>query len=133
MTISSIGRNIDHAGTQVVRTASHARGSAIELGAQALRLFNNIREAEGRTFESVLSRIGLERRHSALRPILWFAAGAALAGGAALLFTPMKGVELVERIARSARRAVSGLESAAHRIDTSIRGNGHAPAVESRL
>jgi hypothetical protein len=86
--------------------------SMVELGAQALRLVNNLKEAEARGAESVLSLMGLQRRQSVARPLLWFAAGATVAAGAALLLAPMKGEELVDRIARGLKRATSAVEDA---------------------
>jgi gas vesicle protein len=40
----------------------------------------------------------LQRRESALRPALWFAAGAVVAGGAALVLAPSSGEKLRKRL-----------------------------------
>ncbi len=95
--------------------------SMVELGAQALRFVNNLKEAEARGAESILSLMGLQRRQGIARPLLWFAAGATVAAGAALLLAPMKGEELVDRIARGLRRATSTVEDATKTAAAAVR------------
>ncbi|MGH7293826.1 MAG: YtxH domain-containing protein [Polyangiaceae bacterium] len=99
--MSSLTKDIQGVGDQVARTATHARGGLVDLGVQVLRFVNNIREAEERGVESILSRLGLQRRQSMARPVLWFAAGAIVAGGAALLFAPMTGEQLLRKLTKA--------------------------------
>jgi hypothetical protein len=49
----------------------------------------------------VLDHLGLQRRESALRPILWFVAGAATAGAIAFLLAPTQGKRIRERIMKA--------------------------------
>jgi hypothetical protein len=73
-------------GHAVDRTSQVTRAAALDLATQVLKLVNTVRAAEVRTFDGMLSRIGLERRgghHGAA----WFTAGAATAGAAVLFFT----------------------------------------------
>jgi hypothetical protein len=84
-------------------TAEHAteqlKDTFVDLSTQAMKLFNNVREAEDRGMAAVLDRLGLQRRQSALTPGLWFAAGAVVAGAAVLLLAPTSGRKLRQRIA----------------------------------
>ena len=70
---------------------SRTRLSVLDLGVQTMKLLNTMRAQEMRTVESVLGRIGLQRRENPLRPLALFFAGAAVAGGAALLIAPTSG------------------------------------------
>lgn len=100
--MNSVLNNAQHAASQAVdqakNTASDTRASLIDLGVQALKLFNHARAQESRVVDSALDHIGLQRRQSALRPALWFAAGAVVAGGAALVFAPSSGEKLRTRL-----------------------------------
>jgi hypothetical protein len=84
-------------------TAEHAteqlKDTFVDLSTQAMKLFNNVREAEDRGMAAVLDRLGLQRRQSALTPALWFAAGAVVAGAAVMLLAPTSGKKLRQRIA----------------------------------
>ena len=84
--------------SSVIRTAERAadrtRSSLADLGTQALKLVDSLRTMETRRMNSLLDRMGLQRRQSALRPALWFAAGAASAGAIVLLFAPESGKKL---------------------------------------
>ncbi len=110
--MKNISKSVDRIGEQVSNTASHTRASLFELGAQALRLVNNLKEAESRGVESLFGRMGFQRRQSMARPLVWFAAGATVAAGAALLLAPMKGEELVDWLVQNLRRATSTAEDA---------------------
>jgi hypothetical protein len=84
-------------------TAEHAteqlKDTFVDLSTQAMKLFNNVREAEDRGMVAILDRLGLQRRQSALAPVVWVAAGAVLAGAAVLLLAPTSGKKLRQRIA----------------------------------
>ena len=82
--MSILSNATDHAQQQ----AHQARTSIIELATQALRLVNGIRAAEVRQAERALGWLGLQRRSSALRPVAWFVAGAAVAGAVVVAATP---------------------------------------------
>jgi hypothetical protein len=75
------------------------RTSLLDLSTQVIRFINGAREAQSRGMDTVLDRIGLQRRQSALGPVLWFAAGAVAAGTAVLLLSPASGKQLRQRIA----------------------------------
>jgi hypothetical protein len=109
--MSSLTKDIQGVGDQVARTATHARANFVDLGIQVLRFVNNMREAEERGVESILSRLGLQRRQSTARPVLWFAAGAVVAGGAALLLAPMKGEQLIRKMTKTVSGAADEVES----------------------
>lgn len=100
--MNSVVNNAQHAASnaanQVRSSANDTRASIIDFGVQALKLFNHIRAQESRVVDSALDRIGLQRRESALRPALWFAAGAVVAGGAALVLAPSSGEKLRTRL-----------------------------------
>jgi hypothetical protein len=93
--MSSISKTADQVADHARNATLLARGSLIELGSQALRLLNNIRERESNGV--LLAHIGRRREPSRLSPALWFAAGATLAGGAFLLLAP-RGADLRSRI-----------------------------------
>jgi hypothetical protein len=71
-----------------------------DLSTQVMRLINGARDAEGRGVDALLDRLGLQRRGSALTPLIWFAVGAAVAGTVVVLMAPTSGKELRERIAK---------------------------------
>ena len=86
------------AADQVRSSASDTRASLIDFGVQAMKFVNHLRAQESRVVDSALDHIGLQRRESALRPVLWFAAGAVVAGGAALVLAPSSGEKLRKRM-----------------------------------
>jgi hypothetical protein len=88
----------DTAERAVHHAAAHTRSSLIDLGAQALRLVNDIRAAEVRGVDSVLGSLGLQRRESALRPVVWFVAGAAVAGAVVFILAPTQGKKIRDGI-----------------------------------
>jgi gas vesicle protein len=102
-------------------TAGHAteqlKETFVDLSAQAMKLFNNLREAEDRGMETVLERLGLQRRQSALTPALWFAGGAVVAGAAVLLLAPTSGKKLRQRIATILDGEVQELTSQASSLE----------------
>ena len=100
--MNSVVNNAQHAASnavdQVKSTASDTRASLVDFGVQALKFVNHLRAQESRVVDSALDQIGLQRRESAIRPVLWFAAGAVVAGGAALVFAPSSGEKLRKRL-----------------------------------
>ena len=104
------------AADQVKSAADGTRSSLIELGVQALKLFNHVRAQETRYVDSALDHIGLQRRESALRPVLWFAAGAVVAGGAALVLAPSSGEMLRKRLIELLSTAGDSVKSAAEGV-----------------
>jgi hypothetical protein len=117
--MSSVADTAERAAHQVKDTAAHTRASLLDLGAQALRFWNDMRTAELRGVDSVLGRIGLQRRASAPSPIVWFVAGAAVAGVVLFVLAPTQGKKLRERITgalhdRASKKAASATNGAAH-------------------
>jgi gas vesicle protein len=96
----SISKTADEAMDQVKDTAASAKGSLLDFGTQALKFINTLRVMEMRGADTVLDRIGLQRRESALRPVFWFAAGGLAVGAVALVLAPATGKDLRARIAR---------------------------------
>jgi hypothetical protein len=88
------------------RAVRHTRGSLIEFGTQAQKLINSLGALETRGVDALLDRFGLQRRESALRPVMWFAAGAVVAGVVVFVLAPTAGKDLRERIAHLFERQV---------------------------
>ena len=88
------------------RAVRYTRGSLNEFGTQAQKLINSLGELETRGVDSLLDRFGLQRRESALRPVMWFAAGAVVAGVVVFALVPTARKNLRERIAHLFERQV---------------------------
>jgi|GEM_PF-2051557 len=75
------------------------------------RMMNGVRNIEPNDF---LNRVGLERRRSTMDSVLpalgFFAAGAAIGAGLAVLFTPSTGSEVRGKIAKAATDAKDKVE-----------------------
>jgi len=97
--INGARETAEHVADAVGETGGSMKLSLIDLGTQVLRLFNQARVAEMRGVDGVLHHIGLQRRSSALGPALWFAAGAVVAGGAAIMLAPTSGRALRRKLA----------------------------------
>jgi hypothetical protein len=93
--MSSISKTADHVADHARSATIMARASLMDLGSQALRLINNIREREPNGV--FLAHVGRRREPNRISPALWFGAGAAAASGAFLLFAP-RGADLRSRI-----------------------------------
>jgi hypothetical protein len=91
--MSSISKTADHVADHARSATLMARASLMDLGSQALRLINNIRESN----DAFLAHVGRRRDPNRLSPALWFGAGAAVATGAFLLLAP-RGADLRSRI-----------------------------------
>jgi hypothetical protein len=112
-------------------TAEHAteqlKDTFVELSSQAMKLFNNLRDAEDRGMATVLDRLGLQRRQSALTPALWFAGGAIFAGAAVLLLAPTSGKKLRRRIAGildgELQEATSAATSLEQRLEETLKSD----------
>jgi hypothetical protein len=113
----------DRAAEVAKGTATHTRAGMIDLAAQLLRLYNDMRQARTRAFDGMLDHIGLRRRSSAVWPVAWFAVGAAAAGTAVLLLAPSSGKD-------TRGRAASWVAKEAKLVAKRVRGNG-AMAAES--
>ena len=96
--MSSVTDTAERAVYRMKDTAAQTRSSFVELGAQALRLINDFRAAEARGIDSVLGGLGLQRRESALRPVIWFVAGAAAAGAIVFFVAPTQGKKIRETL-----------------------------------
>jgi hypothetical protein len=88
----------------------------LEFSTQVLKLINRAREAEGRGVDAMLHGLGLERRRSALGPVLWFAAGAVAAGTAVLLTSPASGQKIRKAIASFVGQEIDAVGSQASAI-----------------
>lgn len=95
----------------IKETATRAKGSLLDFGTQVLKFVNTLRVMEMRGADTLLDRVGLQRRESALRPVLWFAAGAVVAGSVVLMLAPVSGKQLRRRIAKMLD---DGLDEAKH-------------------
>jgi hypothetical protein len=91
-------RNASHAVDQVKETVSSARSSLVDLGVQAMKFLDTVRSQEERALDSALEHIGLQRRQSSLRPMLFFVTGAIVAGTVALVLAPVSGKKLRAKI-----------------------------------
>ncbi len=117
---TTAGNATEHIKDTATRTAAQAKGSFLELGTQVLRLVNGLRVLEMRTADNLLDRVGLQRRESALRPVLWFAAGAVVAGSAVLLLTPATGKQLRSRIAKLLTAGIDEAKSVEHGVEAKL-------------
>jgi hypothetical protein len=97
--MTTITKTSDRAMDHVEDAASHARSTLLELSTQVGKVISGALTAEGRGVDALLDRLGLQRRESAFKPAVWFAAGAVAAGMAVLLMSPTSGKELRRRIA----------------------------------
>jgi hypothetical protein len=89
--MSSIAKTADNVAEQAKSAPLIAAASLVDLGSQALRLFNNIREREP------LAYLGRRRQKRGSSTVLWFVVGATVAGGAVFLLAP-RGADLRARI-----------------------------------
>ena len=103
---------------RATHVASYTRTSFLEYGTQALKLLGALRALEIGAVDSVLGRVGLQRRQSgAMLPIMWFTAGALVAGGAAIAFAPSSGKDLRRRVARWIDSGVTDVEKDAKHVE----------------
>jgi hypothetical protein len=96
--MSSVAKNVSHAADQIRDAAWSARAGFGDFGLQAMKFLDTIRAQEARAFDSVLDQMGLQRRQSAVRPVLFFLAGAFVAGSVALMLAPTTGRKLRSQI-----------------------------------
>jgi gas vesicle protein len=122
----SITNTADQAVDQVKETAAHAagfaKGNLLDLGTQVLKFVNNLRVMEMRGADNLLDRVGLQRRESSLRPILWFAAGAIAAGSVVLMLAPASGKQLRNRIARMLDDGLTEAKHVAKDVELKVEG-----------
>jgi hypothetical protein len=125
--MSSFSKTADHVTDQAKSATLAARASLIELGSQALRLVNNIRERESKGL--FLGNIGRRRDKSYVSAALWFTAGAAVAGGAFLLLTP-RGAALRNRIGTLISKEVGLARDLNGEVNMANEGGGSTPRAE---
>ena len=129
--MTTISNTADHVAEHMKDATSHARGTLLDLAGQAMKLVNGAREAESRGMDTLLDRMGLQRRRSGLVPVLWFAAGAIAAGGIVLLLAPTSGKSLRKRIAGflddGKETLATQAEKVEHRVEEAVQDG--APAV----
>jgi hypothetical protein len=94
----SAARNASHAVDQIKETVSSARSSLVDLGVQGMKFLDAVRSQEERALDSALEHIGLQRRQSSLRPMLFFVTGAIVAGSIALILAPASGKKVRAKI-----------------------------------
>ena len=116
----SIANTADDAMDQVKNTAVSAKGNLMDFGTQALKFINTLRVMEMRSADTVLDRIGLQRRESALRPFMWFAAGGLAVGAVALALAPESGKNLRARVARMLDKGVAKAKDAESKVEDVI-------------
>jgi hypothetical protein len=103
-----MSQTTDRAAEAAKDTAMQARANLIDLGAQGLRFFNDLRETRVRAVDGLLGHMGLQRRQSSIRPVLWFALGAVAAGAVVLAVAPRSRRQLsgwLRHVGSEARRA----------------------------
>ena len=114
------GDTIDRVGNG----ARHARTSLLDFGTQVLRLVNSLGVLERNAVDSLIGRVGLQRRESGLGPVMWFATGGALVGGAILALSPRTRNELGSRLARMFEDGVDAsketLQTAEHAVEVKL-------------
>lgn len=97
--MSIVSQTTDRTADAAKHAVSHARANLIDLGTQFLRLINDLRDARHHAVDGILGQVGLQRRQSSLRPVLWLAAGAAATGAIVLVTVPSARAELRRRVA----------------------------------
>jgi hypothetical protein len=124
--MSSISRTADHVAGQAKSATVMAGASLVDLGSQALRLINNIREREP------LAQLG-RRRQRGPSWVLWFAAGAAVAGAALFVLAP-RGADLRARIGSLMNGAKDKIAQDRQAADDMINeGGGSIPRMDDEL
>jgi len=119
--MESVSNTADRATERVREVASHTRTTFLDLSTQVLKLINGAREAQGRGVDAVLDGLGLQRRRSALAPVLWFAAGAVVGGTALLMVSPVSGKKLRERIASFIDERTAAIATKSRAVERSVK------------
>jgi hypothetical protein len=83
--------NTDQASQVIGDLASSSRAGLDDFGTQVARMLTSWRAIERRGVDTLLDRMGLQRRQSVLRPIFWVTAGAVLGGCAVYVLAPRAG------------------------------------------
>lgn len=101
----------------VEHAASHARGNVIELATQVLKTINSLRAMRATdAVDSVLGRVGLQRRESMLVPVGIFIAGATVGGLVGLALAPSTGKKLRKRVAKMMWTEIDAAEEQASKV-----------------
>jgi hypothetical protein len=120
--MTTISNTADHAADAI----SHARAALLDLPGQMMKLVESARETERRGVDTLLDRMGLQRRQSALAPVAWFAAGAVVAGAAAFILAPTSGKQLRRRIAAFLDAELDAVTSEGkaieHQVEDKVKG-----------
>jgi hypothetical protein len=125
--MSSFARTTHHLADQFKDSTSSALA---DFGAHAMKMLTSARTQENNAVEYALDRLGLQRRQSALRPAMYFAAGAVVAGGVALYFTPAFGKKLRTQILDLLGAVKEGEKELEKRIDSVLSDTKPATQVE---
>jgi hypothetical protein len=136
----SSASNASHAVDQVKEAVSTVHASLVDFGVQAMKSLHAARSQRVRALDSVLGQIGLQRRASAFRPVLFFVAGALVAGSVALVLAPTSGKKVRTKIvdllgaAKDAARAGSrALTSVEHSAEAAVGGSNISGDGANRL
>ena len=121
----SISNSADQAVEQVKDTASHAKGSLVELGTQIFKFMNTLRDMEIRGADRILDKVGLQRRSSPFAPVLWIAAGAFVGGAAAIALAPVSGKELRKRLAQLLDQGIEEAKIIGKETEAKVEGVMH--------
>jgi hypothetical protein len=113
--MSSFARTTHHLADQIKDSTTSALA---DFGSHAMKMLSSARDQETHAVNVALEHLGLQRRQSALRPAVYFAAGAVVAGGIALIFAPTLGKRIRAQVLDLLGAAKEGEKAMEQRIDT---------------
>ncbi len=116
--MSPFSNTADHATDAI----AHARAALLDLPSQMMKLVDGARETERRGADALLDRMGLQRRQSALTPVIWFVAGAVVAGAAAFILAPTSGKQLRRRVAAFLDAELDEIKAVERQVEEKVRG-----------
>jgi hypothetical protein len=115
--------NTDQASRIVGDLASSSRSGLDDFGTQVVRMLSSWRDIERRGVGTILDSMGLQRRQSALRPLLWVTAGAVLGGCAVYVLAPRAGETIrlgAEKLKQARDWAGSRASQAASAVSSAV-------------
>jgi len=122
----------DQASQVISDLASSSRAGLDDFGTQVVRMLSSWRDIERRGVDTLLDRMGLQRQESALRPLLWIAAGAVVGGCAVYVLAPRAGDTIrigIEKLRQArvwaeghASKAASSVSSAVNHASNETHG-----------
>ncbi|HEY4014982.1 MAG TPA: hypothetical protein VGM06_16680 [Polyangiaceae bacterium] len=115
--------NRDLASQVIGDLASSSRAGLDDFGTQVERTLNSWRNIERRGVDSLLDRMGLQRRPSILRPVLWAMAGAVLGGCVVHVLAPRAGETIrvgIEKLRQARDWAGSRASEAAATVNSAV-------------